>query len=156
MSAEGAFKTVGDAFRGGGFDRACSFKAALRGRCRPHRRERPSHLVFADRPEIGVAWPQKADDGRPGHSLMCDDASLSNPNIVSLVVDETADGRPLIWSRPKPPKAVKAQGQARGPAPRGGQGAALHRAMSIMVKAALRLRADSWLEGPPYPDEGRP
>ncbi|MBO9707985.1 MAG: DUF736 domain-containing protein [Caulobacter sp.] len=109
MSTIGTFKTVGDEFHGDVFTLELQLQGVRFVPTTDRTGENaPSHLVYAGRVEIGVAWPQKTGDGRPYHSVKFDDASLSNPINANLFKDEVGDGRTLIWSRPKPPKAVKA------------------------------------------------
>ena len=109
MSNIGNFKKVGDEFHGDVLTLELQVTGArivpVTGRTGDNA---PSHLVYAGRVEIGVAWPQTTADGRPYHSVKFDDASLSAPINANLFKDEVGDGYSLIWSRPKPPKAVKA------------------------------------------------
>ena len=109
MATIGTFKKMGDEFQGEIFTLELQVQgvrcvpAPGRGGDNP-----PSHLIYAGRVEIGVAWVQKTADGRPYHSVKLDDASLSAPINANLYENETGDEYTLIWSRPKPPKAVRA------------------------------------------------
>ncbi|NQE65557.1 DUF736 domain-containing protein [Caulobacter sp. RHG1] len=109
MATIGTFKKIGDEFQGDIFTLELQVQGVrfvpVSGRAGENP---PSHLIHAGRVEIGVAWAQKTADGRPYHSVKLDDASLSAPINANLYETETSEEYNLIWSRPKPPKAVRA------------------------------------------------
>ncbi|AYV48239.1 DUF736 domain-containing protein [Caulobacter flavus] len=108
MASIGAFKKTGDEYYGEIFTLELQVTGVRftpvtgRGGDNP-----PSHLIYVGRVEIGVAWPQKTNDGRAYLSVKLDDASLSAPINANLYKDEMGEDHTLIWSRPKPPKAVR-------------------------------------------------
>jgi uncharacterized protein (DUF736 family) len=59
----------------------------------------PTHKVYVNRAEIGVAWAKRSTQGRDYLSVKLDDPSFTAPINAALVEDQDGGGYNLIWSR---------------------------------------------------------
>jgi uncharacterized protein (DUF736 family) len=102
MSNIGSFKKVGNEFRG---EINTLELQAQNVRFVPETgrsgENAPSHLIFAGKAEIGVAWAKTSADRRDYHSVKIDDPSLSQPIQANLFADIGGATFSLVWSRPK-------------------------------------------------------
>ncbi|AYV48238.1 hypothetical protein CFHF_07790 [Caulobacter flavus] len=116
----------------------------------------PGRRIWVGCVEVGVAWPQKINDGRADPSVGCEGVSLSASISAKLCEDEMGEGHTLVCSRPKRPRP-------RGPEPcwrlaclGGGMGPTRNRrSRPTGLKGARDQAPTRGLKAPLYPDEGR-